>query len=111
MAFQTGVVLSSIETLLELKAVIARVKFNRARTLAAREQFLSIYLDLFELALPTSPPVNIVDCRDPDDNKFLSLALTGEADLIVTGDADLLSLHPFRGIPILTPSAYLARHA
>jgi len=33
----------------------------------------------------------------------LEIAVNGEADYIVTGDADLLALHPFRGIPIVTP--------
>ena len=43
------------------------------------------------------------DCRDPKDDKFLELALNGKATHIVSGDEDLLVLHPFRGIPILTP--------
>jgi len=47
------------------------------------------------------------DCRDPDDNKFLALALDGHAECIVTGDPHLLELHPWRGIPILTPRAFL----
>lgn len=42
-------------------------------------------------------------CRDPDDDHLLALALSGEADVIISGDADLLVLDPFRGIPILTP--------
>jgi uncharacterized protein len=48
----------------------------------------------------------IVACRDPKDDKFLELAVNGRADLIVSGDADLLALSPFRGIPIITPAAY-----
>ena len=48
-------------------------------------------------------------CRDPRDDKFLDVAVNGRADVIVTGDADLLALNPFRGIAILTPAAYLAR--
>ena len=47
-------------------------------------------------------------CRDPRDDKFLELALAGRADFLLTGDADLLALHPFRGTTILTPTAYLA---
>jgi predicted nucleic acid-binding protein len=39
----------------------------------------------------------------------LELAVDGRADLILTGDQDLLALHPFRGIPILTPGEFLAR--
>ena len=48
-------------------------------------------------------------CRDPDDDKFLEAALAGRADLIITGDADLLVLHPFRQVAILSPTAYLDR--
>jgi predicted nucleic acid-binding protein len=48
-------------------------------------------------------------CRDARDDKLLELAVDGRADLIVTGDLDLLELHPFRGIAILTPNDYLQR--
>ena len=46
-------------------------------------------------------------CRDPRDDKFLDVAVHGSADALVTGDADLLALHPFHGVPILTPSHFL----
>ena len=49
----------------------------------------------------------IAACRDPTDDKFLELAVNGAADLIVTGDRDLLTLNPFREIPIVTPFAFL----
>ena len=49
----------------------------------------------------------IVACRDPTDDKFLELAINGHADLIVSGDADLLALDPFRGIAIITPAAFV----
>ena len=39
-------------------------------------------------------------CRDPDDDKFLETAVSGEATCIVTGDADLLTLDPFEGLRI-----------
>lgn len=42
------------------------------------------------------------DCRDPKDNKFLSLALSGNADYIISGDLDLRVLHPYHGVKILT---------
>lgn len=47
--------------------------------------------------------------RDPKDDKFLEAAVNGRADVIVTGDKDLLDLDPFRGIAIVTPAAYLIR--
>src|SRR5437764_12029468 len=48
----------------------------------------------------------VVVCRDPTDDKFLELAINGQAELIVSGDGDLLALHPFRGVPIVTPTAF-----
>lgn len=49
----------------------------------------------------------IAVCRDPKDDKFLELAVNGKADLIVSGDADLLVLNPFRGIPIVPPAVFV----
>ena len=53
------------------------------------------------------PQEHVVACRDPDDDKFLEVAVSGKADVLVTGDEDLLVLHPFAGIPILSPAAFL----
>jgi uncharacterized protein len=57
---------------------------------------------IFEAAelVPITEQVRV--CRDPKDDKFLELALNGQADVIVSGDADLLALQAFRSIPILT---------
>jgi putative PIN family toxin of toxin-antitoxin system len=49
----------------------------------------------------------IAACSDPTDDKFLELAVNGHADLIVSGDGDLLALNPFRDIPIVTPAAFV----
>ena len=56
-----------------------------------------------ELVTITEP---VTGCRDPDDDKFLELAVNGHADVIVSGDADLQVLDTFRGIPIITPAAF-----
>lgn len=45
-------------------------------------------------------------CRDPADDIFLEVAVNGQADAVISGDADLLSLDTFRGIPIITPAAF-----
>ena len=50
----------------------------------------------------------VTDCRDPKDNKFLESALSGKGSHIITGDSDLLVLHPFRGIAIVNPNSFLA---
>ena len=49
----------------------------------------------------------ITDCRDAKDNKFLELAVSGKATHILSGDGDLLALHSFRGIAVVTPQAFL----
>jgi putative PIN family toxin of toxin-antitoxin system len=49
----------------------------------------------------------IKECRDPKDNKFLEVAVSGGASHLVTGDSDLLALHPFRGVQIIAPQKFL----
>ena len=55
------------------------------------------------------PAVVVTDCRDATDNKYLELAIAARARTIVSGDQDLLVLHPWHGILILRPAEYLAR--
>ena len=99
-------ILVSAATMDELARVLARKKFDRYVTVAHREAFL-------RLVGQAAQWVTIVQlvraCRDPRDDKFLEVAVNGQADLVISGDGDLLALHPFRGIPILAPAAYLAR--
>ena len=54
-----------------------------------------------------TPEQSINICRDPKDDKFLEVAVTGKANVLVSGDEDLLTLNPFRGIPIVPPRAFL----
>jgi predicted nucleic acid-binding protein len=46
-------------------------------------------------------------CRDPRDGKFLSLAVAGRADCIVSGDGDLLDMAAYRSIPVYRPAEFL----
>jgi uncharacterized protein len=48
-------------------------------------------------------------CRDPRDNKFLELAVSANAKIIVSGDKDLLALYPFQGSQIMTPGDFLSK--
>ena len=79
-----------------------------AVTIPSYREGLAILLAKAELIVITE---RIVACRDPHDDKFLELAVNGRADLIVSGDGDLLALHPFRGIPIVTPAVFVQRAA
>lgn len=58
--------------------------------------------------VPIEPPTNPV-CRDPDDDAILATAVAAHADLLVTGDKDLLVIGISQGIPIVTPAECLAR--
>jgi putative PIN family toxin of toxin-antitoxin system len=55
------------------------------------------------------PDREIILFRDPKDDKFLEVAVAGSADCLVTGDADLLILEAFEGIPILRVTEFLAQ--
>lgn len=99
-----GKLLVSTAIVTELNDVLKREKFNKY--IKEEERFLFLTA-LIRAAILVEITVTINDCRDPKDNKFLELAISGNADCIVSGDDDLTSLHPFRGIPILTPRAYL----
>jgi putative PIN family toxin of toxin-antitoxin system len=61
---------------------------------------------IFDAAELVAITEHVTGCRDPKDDKFLELAVNGRADLIVSGDNDLLALDTFRGIPIITPAAF-----
>jgi putative PIN family toxin of toxin-antitoxin system len=57
------------------------------------------------------PPLDTPTCRDPDDDWVLAAAVAGEAEAIVTGDGDLLTLGTFRGVAILSPRQFIERLA
>ena len=102
--FERSILLRSEPTLSELQEVLGRKKFNKYLTFEERQVFLSKFLAQSEL-VEISQEINV--CRDPKDNKFLELAVNGNASFIITGDDDLLVLNPFRDIQIVTPQDFL----
>ena len=100
----TGLV--SDATIAELSNVSQRPKLNKYVSSKLRDLILEAYLANCSLVDVIS---TISDCVDPDDNAFLALALDGSASTIISGDQHLLRLHPWRGIDIVTASAFLDR--
>ena len=98
--FEVVVSEASIE---ELAGVLSREKFDRYVSLQDREEFLRRVLQVTTMVSVLS---EVSDCRDPKDNRILALALDSESDFIVSGDADLLVLSPWRGIEIVSPGAF-----
>ena len=99
-----GIILLSNDVLLELTNVLNRSKFDRYITSEIREDFLTNLMLEAEIVTITE---QITSCRDPKDNKFLELAISGYADYLLTGDQDLLILHLFRNLQIMTVSNFL----
>lgn len=104
-AASRGRILLSQEILDELVNVLARPKFDRYVSDEEKEKFIDDLLDETE---PVEVTDHVSECRDPKDDKFLELAVSGNASHIITGDADLLVMNPFRGISIVSPQEFLA---
>ena len=49
-------------------------------------------------------------CRDPRDNMVIETAIEGSADVLITGDMDIISLRPLSGVEIVTPSEFVAKY-
>jgi putative PIN family toxin of toxin-antitoxin system len=103
-ALRKGEMLLSFALLAELTEVLSRKQFRRYVDEEDVRRFLAA---LTREATWVEVNVKIKACRDPDDDGILELAVSGSASHVVTGDADLLVFHPFRGIQIVTPHAFL----
>ena len=91
------------EVIKELAAVLYRPRLN-IDPRDIKELFRIIKFKALRVKLP-APFLDA--CRDPKDNSFLELAICAQAQFIITGDNDLLVLHPFRGISILPPRSFI----
>jgi putative PIN family toxin of toxin-antitoxin system len=106
-ALNIGRIVVSDDVLAEFAEVIFRKKFDKY-FLNDNERHEAV--DFIAVnALVYSPKITINACRDPKDDKFLELAITAGASCIITGDQDLLVLHPFESIQILSTADFLKR--
>jgi putative PIN family toxin of toxin-antitoxin system len=105
-AVATAQLVGTTETLRELMTKLLSPKFDRYVSRERRDALLLRLAPLIEIVEVLQP---IRASRDPKDDKFLEAAVNGRADVLVSGDKDLLALHPFRGIDILTPASYVDR--
>ncbi|MBD2482871.1 putative toxin-antitoxin system toxin component, PIN family [Planktothrix sp. FACHB-1365] len=105
-AYQQFKIAQSEETYQELKTRIYKPKFNKYISDQDREQFLEVVKKSSHF-IETTSQINI--CRDPDDNKFLELTKDCNAEYLITGDQDLLSLTTLAEYQnkIMTPKNFL----
>ena len=108
LAAKQAAILTCSLVLAELYDVLARRKFHRYVTDETIREYLST---LGTIAERIEATVRIAACRDPKDDKFLELAVSGRATHLITADDDLLVLNPFRGVAILTPDQFLRLQA
>lgn len=99
-----GVLLFSEQTFDELRTRLERPKFDKYVSREGRALFLAQLDAVSEWVAITGARMG---CRDPDDDKLLETAMTGDADCLITGDRDPLVMSPFHAIPILTPADFL----
>lgn len=105
--FDNSTLLFSAETFSELEEILLRSKFRKyfskedAQHFLTAVTFLSTFVEIKE---------KINASRDPNDNKILEAAINGRADLIISGDKDLLEMKRFQGIKIVSPSNFHLPH-
>jgi uncharacterized protein len=99
-----GVFLVSEDTLAELFDVLSRERFQKFIPLDQSIDYVEWYAGISEQVIVTQ---HVVACRDPKDDKFLALAVSGRADCILAGDHDLLDMVKFNGIPVYRPAEFM----
>ncbi len=101
---------ASIEIFEELQRVLQKPRFDLYVDRESRTRFLEVFRQnakFFAVSIQVQSEV-AGSCRDANDDFILSLAMTVQAQVIVSSDHDLLILNPWRGIPILTPAQFLS---
>ncbi|WYL95953.2 MAG: putative toxin-antitoxin system toxin component, PIN family [Gloeotrichia echinulata IR180] len=99
-----GTILMSQSIWQEIIEVLTRPKFEKYVTAIERDLFLGWLTESVNFIEISK---TIVACRDAKDDKILELAVNGDAELIVSGDEDLLILNPFQQIAIVTVRQFL----
>ena len=94
------------EILDEINEVLQRKKFSLERE--KWEHFLHLFAESSFL-VKSLKEFEVSKCRDPKDDMVLTAAIAAKAEIIISGDKDLIALTPFRNIEIIPPSAFLER--
>ena len=99
-----GITLISDDTIAELFTVLNREKFRKYIRQDSAMDYIEWYIGISGAVTVTE---SVIACRDPKDDKFLSLAIAGKADYIIAGDSDLLEMIAYKGIPIYRATDFL----
>ncbi|MDP2903652.1 MAG: putative toxin-antitoxin system toxin component, PIN family [Methylovulum sp.] len=102
-ALQDYEICVSEKTFFELATVLMREKFDKYLNREERACFITDYKNI---SVVYDVTYTVKDCRDPNDNMFLELALSAKADLIISSDPDLYTMNPYQNIAIVQPSVF-----
>ena len=99
--------ITALELLEELARVLRYSRLQRYYDAATRDRFVALIAALSEVVELTEaiPPIS----RDPDDDRIIACAVVGRADVIVSGDKDLLALERVERMLVLTAAEFLGR--
>lgn len=105
LAREDFVLVTAPELLEELDRVLRYPRLQRYYSETERTRFVALLMALAEVVdLPETIPRI---CRDPDDDQVIACAVVGQADVIVSGDRDLLALEQVGRIPVLSAAQFL----
>ena len=96
--------LASEETFEEVVRNFSKPKFSKY---TKHHDIKADLKDIADFSYFINVTTRVNECRHEKDNKFLELAVSGGARVILSGDNDLLSMHPWRGISIVNPIDFL----
>ena len=102
-AIDSCVLIFTQGTLLELTRVLSYNKFDAYLSLETRLELVRGFSSVAQLATVGVP---IRECEDPNDDIILEAAFYGQADCVIASDKKIAKMHPFRGIPIFSPTQY-----
>jgi putative PIN family toxin of toxin-antitoxin system len=103
----SGSLAFSEPVLQEYAETLSNHKFDKYLPLEKRLLFLEKLIAEGDI-IPITKRIKI--CRDPKDDKYLELAAASNASCIITGNKDLLILHPFQNISILSPVDFINQY-
>jgi putative PIN family toxin of toxin-antitoxin system len=94
------------------RGILAEIEDKLRRKLRIPPAIVAEYVKYLENNAQVVEPATIPSaaCRDPEDLMVLGVALSGGADVVVTGDHDLLSLKSFKGVQIVAPRMFWETH-
>ncbi len=96
---QNNALIFSKETISELSSRVTQPKYDKYVSAEDREAYVNNLILSADLVIIDNL---IQGCKDRDDDKFLETAAKGDAQFIISGDQDLLTMHRFEGIDIVT---------